>query len=117
MNPVEGFIIDLPENQREIMWFLHEMLLTFPRVRPRIKYNIPFYEVRKSFCYLNPIGKEAIELAFTRGVEIMDKTNYLKANGRTRVKGILFERIVDIDEVLLRSLIREAISLEHPEYP
>ena len=115
MNPVEGFIIDLPEHQREILWKLHELILSFPEIRSRVKYKIPFYEVNKSVCYLNPVGKAGVELVFTRGFEIKDKAKVLKANGRTRVIGILFEQVSAIDERVLQDLIQKAIELENPK--
>ncbi|MEM6722633.1 MAG: DUF1801 domain-containing protein [Bacteroidota bacterium] len=112
MNAVEAYIIDQPEVQRELLWKLHHLISSIEGVNSHIKYDIPFYEWSKPLCYLNPIKKHAVELAFTRGFELNDPNQVLEARGRKKVKGIQFATLSAIQDSLVLDLVQAAIDLE-----
>ena len=112
MNETLNFIYEKQGSQQEILLYLHEWLSSFPSVTSRIRYRIPFYYVKSWICYLNPIGDQQVEIAFTRGNELSNEQGLLRSNGRKQVRGITFSRLQDIPEAPLAAIIQEAIILD-----
>lgn len=112
MTPTEAYIIELPENQRQIMQRLHDLPFSFPQVTTKIRYKIPFFYRRKWLCYLNPIKNNGVELCFLKGSELSNEQGILEATERKMVRGIRFYSADDIDEKVLREVINEAIILD-----
>ena len=112
MTPVENFIYQQEGNQREILLFLHQHLLTYPTLHPKIRYKIPFYYGKTWVCYLNPLKNEQIELVFVRGNELSNQQGILEARGRKQVRGLICS---SVDKVPLEPLIEtlhEALILD-----
>jgi hypothetical protein len=59
MNSVEDFMLDYHDEQvKELMLMTHQLLLdSIPQIQCDIKWKIPFYSYKKSFCFLNPKTK------------------------------------------------------------
>lgn len=109
MTPTEAYILELPDNQRQIMQRLHDLLLSFPKVTTKIRYKIPFFYQKKWLCYLNPIKKNGVELCFLKGSELSNEQGILEATERKMVRGIKIYSTESIDERVLREVINEAI--------
>ena len=112
MSEVEYFIESKEGMQREILTFLHSFICTYPNVVDKIRYKIPFYYRKSWICYLNPIKKNGIELAFTRGNELSNEQGILQTKGRKQISGFEIYDVKEIDEELLHEIFQEAFILD-----
>ena len=112
MNAALDYIWELEGDQREIALFLHELIISFPEIQPRIRFKIPFYYRKSWICYLNPVKNKGIELAFTRGNELSNAQGILQSKGRKQVYGITYYKFKDIQEEPLLETLQEAILLD-----
>ena len=109
---VEGFILEQEPLTRRTLLGLHQLLMTYPGITAKIAYRIPFYYRRSRICYLNPLKGGGVELAFTRGNELMDESGMLESRGRAQVSGIRYNSPADIDTDGLNPLLQQAILLD-----
>lgn len=77
-----------------------------------MRYNVPFYDYNTWICYLNPIGKEMLELCFLEGKEMKNQFPELDMKGRKSVSGMSFPVDKDLPQALISQLINYAISLK-----
>jgi hypothetical protein len=112
MHPVEEFIYNYDGNRREIMLFLHDLLVSDFNLRSGISYKIPFYYRKSWICYMNPTKDGGIEFAFQRGNELSNEQGLLVDRGRKQVRGIIFKTLFDIPLPSLREVLQEAILLD-----
>jgi len=112
MQEVEVFIEEQPEPTQGLLWYLHELLLSYPEVTAKMRYKIPFYYRKSWICYLNPLKKGGVELAFTRGNELSNEQGLLQFNGRKQVAGLAFAKIEAIPEAVLNEIVQEALLLD-----
>ena len=118
INPqVDEYLQARSGNQREIMLLLDQMLMTYPGVVRKMRFKVPFYDRKSWICYLNPLKKDAVELAFIRGNIMKDEHGLLVANGRKMVKGLRFSGVDDIPFELLGLYIEEALRLDDVSKP
>jgi len=111
MNPVESFIYEQEDEVREMMLYLHDIMLS-RNLRPKISFRIPMYYGKSWICYLNPLKKGGLELAFCRGNELENASGILQANGRKQIMGVSFHKLTDINELAVLEIIEEAIVLD-----
>ncbi len=117
MTAVNDFFFDLEENQKEIGLILHHLLESTPGISTKIRYRIPFYYRKSWICYLNPIKKGGIELAFTRANELSNYSGLLDFKNRKQVGGITITDPRDIPMDAIEEVLREAMLLdEHIKY-
>lgn len=112
MTATEAYIIELPDNQRQIMQYLHDMLMSFPQVTTKIRYKIPFYYRKSWVCYLNPVKNDGVELCFLKGNELSNEQCILEPTDRKMVRGIKFYSADEIDNNLLLEIVNEALILD-----
>lgn len=112
MDPAQSFILNYQNTQGEIMQYLHDMLLSYPEITPKIRYKVPFYYRKSWLCYLNPTKNEEVEFAFPRGNELSNQQGLLKSKGRKQVYSITFSRLEEIPMETLNEIIQEAILLD-----
>ena len=112
MDPVSGYIDQLPANQKPIMLFLDELLRDFPGVTSKLRYKIPFYYKRSWICYLNPITQNGVELAFIRGNELSNEQGVLDFKQRKQVAGIALYQLDDLPLTSINEVINEALLLD-----
>lgn len=108
----EEYIDNLDEELKKIAEYLHELMMSFPGVKTKIRYGIPFYDINHWIVYISPFKTGGIEFAFVRGSELNDDNNILEARGRKMVKSIIINSMKDIKEKELNELILEAIILD-----
>jgi len=111
MGEVEDFIYQQEDSQREVMLYLHQLFLDMNLVA-KIRYRVPFYYGKSWVCYLNPLKKEGIELAFIRGNELSNEQGILDPKDRKQVAGIELYSIDDIPHDALHEVLQEAILLD-----
>lgn len=58
MNPVESYIEHLEGEEKEIASYLHDLFTHRYGMTHKLRYKIPFYDIKKWLCYLNPIKKQ-----------------------------------------------------------
>lgn len=112
MNPVESYIYHMEGEEREIASYLHDLFTQRYGMSYKMRYRIPFYDIKKWICYLSPQKKGGIELCFLHGRWMEDPQGALDAKDRTQVYGITYHRLSDINENVLEVLINEAIELD-----
>ena len=112
MDSVSGYIDQLPANQKTIMLFLDELLGDFPGVTSKLRYKIPFYYKKSWICYLNPIKKDGVELAFIRGNELSNEQGILDFKQRKQVAGIATYQLDNLPLPSIIEVINEALLLD-----
>ena len=112
MYAVEEFITNLEGNQRKIAEYIHVMLTEEYGLEAKIRFKIPFYFRKSWICYLNPLKNDGIELAFVRGNELSNESDYFDFKGRKQVMGLDTFTIKDISNSILENTLIEAITLD-----
>lgn len=113
MSPVEDYIHACENiNQRNILAVIHDLIRDIPGVTHKLRYNIPFYHRKSWICYMNPIKKEGIELAFLRGNELSNEQGILNLKGRKQVAGIEIFAPKDIPLTAINEILQEALLLD-----
>jgi hypothetical protein len=112
MTPVLDYIYRQDENRKQIMLYLHELLMSFPEVTSKLSYKIPFYYRKSWICYFNPAKPEGVELGFPRGYELSNEQGLLEAKDRKMVKSITFKTLNDIPQQEVKEIINEALILD-----
>jgi len=113
MNSVEHYVLGLDGQQKAILSFLHDHIKNQHELMPKIQWGIPTYYHRNLICYLNPIKKDGIELAFFRGNKLSNQQGLLSHKGRKLVAGIDIYGLEKIKLVLIDQIINEAIILDN----
>lgn len=112
MTQIEDFIYQHEGDQREVMLALHELLALELGLTAKLRYKIPFYYRKSWICYINPVKRTRVELAFIRGNELSNEQGLLISKGRKQVLGIEFEKASDIPFEALHEIIRESLMLD-----
>lgn len=112
MDACLDYIYEKEGAQHEILMHLHELIVAYPEVSGKIRYKIPFYYRKSWVCYLNPVGKDKVELVFLRGNELSNEQGLLAARGRKQVLGVIFEQIAGIPDAVLHEILQEAFLLD-----
>jgi len=112
MDAVNAYILEKEGAQQALLQYFHHLLSAQPGVYSRIRYKIPFYYRKSWFCYLNPIKKGGIELAFLRGNELSNEQGMLDFRGRKQVGGIIFYEPDEVPESIVMEIIQEALLLD-----
>ncbi len=112
MMEVEDYPYKFGDSQREIMLFVHHLLVNELNLTAKIRFNIPFYFRKSWICYLNPGKKNTVEFAFIRGNELSNSQKLLDSKGRKQVWSIELTKLSNIPVKELTEIIQEAILLD-----
>lgn len=112
MDPAQSFILNYQNIQGQIMQYLHDLLISYPEITPKIRYKVPFYYRKSWICYLNPTKTNEVEFAFPRGNELSNQQGLLESKGRKQVFSVTFSNLNEIPEQVINELIQEAIMLD-----
>lgn len=109
MNPVEDFILDYPhESTKQLMQLTHQLLLDcIPHLQYDIKWKVPFYTYKKSFCYMNPKTNLLI-LGLMGGASISDPDCLLEGTQKL-LRHYIIKTADDIFKEGFHRLLMEAI--------
>ncbi len=118
-NLVELFSI-LPEEERIIVDVLRQIILeALPAYcKEKISYNVPFFYGNKGICIVWPSTiprggiKKGVLLGFWHGNQLPDKGKYLTHGTNKQVYYKIYHVPEDIDEIVIKKLLREAIRLD-----
>ncbi|MCA1752760.1 MAG: hypothetical protein ABR572_10760 [Cryomorphaceae bacterium] len=109
---LEKYTACLTPAQAEIMELLHGEISELPGIVMKERYKLPFYYGRSWICYLNPIKKEGIELAFTRGNDLSNAHEIPEHRTRKQIAGIICADANELPLDLIRDTLFEAIELD-----
>ncbi len=112
MSAVEDFICECDEKQRNILLYFHHLFENELNLTSKIRFKIPFYYGRSWICYMNPIKKGGVTMAFVRGNELSNSNGILESKNRKQVMSIDFDDVKDIPAELIMEVIHEAILLD-----
>lgn len=115
MKPAENYILNQPEPFKSILLHLQLIIETnFPEVDLLFKWKIPYYYLNnKPFCYLNTSHKKKyVDVAFWVSTHLTKYQEYLVSENRKVVKSLRYFSIDDINEEVLRSVLKEAYELK-----
>lgn len=115
MKPAELYILNQPENYRNILFHIMAVVQnTILDVTLEYKWTIRyFYYKKKPLCYLNASHKHGfVDVGFAKGFELKSNLDHLIAdNGRNTVKSLRYFSLEQIDNAILISVLEEAKSL------
>ena len=106
MSAVENYIYDFEGTQREVMLYLHHMLITDFELTSKIRYRVPFYYRKTWVCYMNPVNRKGVEFAFIRGNELSNAQGILDFKNRKQVSSIDLLTIEDIPHEVLYEVLQ-----------
>lgn len=110
---IEGFIDSHEPPLNEIMIILRSWIHDLgPHVQEKISYRIPFFYFYGPLCYLSP-KRDGLELAFTKGSQLEDKSGILRSEGRKQVQSCVFHSVAELEEYeeTVRLLLNQAAVL------
>lgn len=111
MNAVEDFILDYPSEQtKQLMQMTHQLLLdSIPQLQYDIKWKVPFYTYKKSFCFMNPKNNYLI-LGLMNGQEFADPHQLLVGEQKL-LRHYIIKTVDDIFNPSFLELLMEAIMI------
>ncbi|MDG2450829.1 MAG: hypothetical protein P8M34_14365 [Saprospiraceae bacterium] len=109
----DKFLLGLSENQLEVTEYLHRLFTENYNLESNDKYEIPFYSLKSWICYINPIKNDTVELAFTRGIELVHQADVLNFKGRKQVGGFDLKGIDYQQLELVEMVLQDAIILDY----
>ncbi len=115
MKPTDVYILKLDEPYKGIVCHLIAVIeIMVPTATLEYKWSIPyFYYQNKPLCYLNASPKNNyVDLGFAKGFQLQQNLDYLIADkGRNTVKSLRYFSIESINNAIIKSVLKEAISL------
>lgn len=114
MDRVEDYILRLPEEKREMYIVLRDFIIeTVPGVTNKISYGIPFFYLKKPFCYLHQNKNGGIDLSFMAGHRMSNPYGKLEKRDRKLVRTLYYQSINDIDLNILKDTLLEAAEFDN----
>lgn len=111
----------LPENERRLTVYLRDMVLEcLPNCTEKISYNVPYFYLNKSVCFIWPGAVlwgskrmyDGVRFGFTKGHLLSNEPDYFKREHRKYVTFRDFTSIDEIDTDLLRMYLFEAAEID-----
>jgi len=106
---VSEYISSLPEDKKEIVKALREIILSVdPSLTESLKWKQPVYSKKGDICYLFPAGNH-VNLGFYRAIELKDPKKILEGTGKN-MRHIKIWGLENIDKEYFWELVSDAIS-------
>ena len=112
MSEVENFIYQFDGQQRAIMLHFHALFTKELGLTCKLRFKIPFYDLKTWIFYLNPSKSGGVDLVFIRGNELSNAQGILESKGRKQILSITFQSLSEIPEDELYESIQEALILD-----
>jgi hypothetical protein len=118
---VAEFLDYLPEDELEITKELRRIILDcLPNCKEKLSFNVPFYSINKSICFIWPASVlwgnkksyTGVRLGFSYGALLNDEENYLDQGNRKQVCYRDFTHINQVDEAFLSTYLYEALHID-----
>lgn len=107
---VVEFIDYLPNEEREITLILRDLIReTLPQCSEKLSYNVPFYKINKTICFIWPAsilwGKkksyEGVRLGFNYGNQLDPNGHFLALGDR---KSVGYLDLIHLDDLPLEEI-------------
>jgi hypothetical protein len=112
LNPVDEFIFNQKEKQKEMMLFLKDYFISYSGITSKLSYKIPFFYGKKWICYLNPMKDGTVDLCFCRGNQLSNKEGMLQMKGRKMIASMNLNELEKIPFEGIKSIFKEALILD-----
>lgn len=112
MKNVAEYISSRPDQQRELLFLLNDMLTAHNGMNAAIRYGIPFYGINRWICYLNPQKGNGVEVCFLQGKKLSEMHPLLDMKSRKMVAGIVLNQVEETTLEWLDKAIHDAIKLD-----
>ncbi len=116
---IDDLFAFLPEEELKIVQALRTLVYEcIPEVKEKLSYNVPFFRVRKTICFIWPGSVpwggtfKGVQFGFTKGHLMLNEDDYLEAGKRKYVRTKTFQSLQEIDFEKLRSLLYEAAIID-----
>ena len=115
MKSAESYILNQPENFREILFNLQVVIeKCIPNnLQLFYKWKLPFYYYKgKPFCYFNVNHKNKyVDLGIVNGFELANTSTKLISEKRSKMKSLRYYSLEELDNELLVAVLIESLSL------
>ena len=106
---VSEYINNLPEDKKEIVKVLREIILSvYPSLNESLKQKQQVYSKKGDICYIFPTAGH-VNLGFYKGTELKDPKKMLEGTGKT-MRHIKIKSLEDINKEYFWELVSDAIS-------
>ena len=118
---VDDLLDYLPEDELKMVKLLRKLVLDcLPNAQEKLSYNVPFYKIHKTVCFIWPssilwgktISFKGVRFGFQNGNLLEDEINYLDKGTRKQVYWKDFARLTEINTDLLKAYIFEAALID-----
>ncbi len=122
---VDEFLDFLPEDELKIVTVLRALVFDcLPNCNEKLSFNVPFYFLHKSVCFIWPAsvtwGKKetykGVRIGFAKGYLLSDETHYLEKGNRKQIYWRDIQRLEQSDIELLKAYLFEAAMLDEQEH-
>jgi hypothetical protein len=115
VRPTDAYILKLDEPYKSIVCHLIAVIEHLvPTATLEYKWTVPyFYYQNKPLCYLHVSPKNKyVDLGFAKGFQLKHNLDCLIADkGRNTVKSLRYYSLESIDNTLIQSVVKEAITI------
>lgn len=111
----QEFLESINPMQAELISYVDRCFLEVDGVGRKMRYKIPFYDYKTWICYLNPQGKNHVELCFLYAKKLQQHFPILQFKGRKMVAGLMLDAEEDIPAQIIIDILNMAISLNNNE--
>ena len=114
MKPQDIYILNQPEMYRDMLMHVISIIENeMPESSLEFKWKIPFfYYKKKPFCFLNASHKgKFVDVVFSKGYQLKNNLDVLIGENRNTYKSVRYFSLEEIDNEILKSIIREAKEL------
>ena len=109
----------LPEDELKMVQSLRQLVYDcIPEVKEKLSYNVPFFRVKQTICYIwpgsVPWGNSSpgrVSIGFYKG-HLLEDDGYLEAGKKKVIKSKSFTSLQEIDFEILRGLLFHALELD-----
>ena len=118
---IDEFLVYLPDDELKMVKLLRKTVNDcLPNASEKLSYNVPFYKIHKTICFIWPasvlwgktISFKGVRFGFQNGNLLSDEINYLDKGTRKQVYWKDFSNIKEINIDLLKSYIFEAAIID-----
>lgn len=118
---INDFLDYLPPDELKVTLFLRDIVKScLPQCTEKLSYNVPYFYVNKSVCFIwpgsilwgNKRQYNGVRFGFTRGNQLSQDLDYFKLQHRKFVSYRDFTRIEEVDVDLLKAYLFEAAELD-----
>jgi len=114
MKLTDEYIYRQPQKYQAILLHLISVFKQeIPDLDMHFKWGMPYlYYKKRMFCYLNVNSKKGfVDAGFARGFELKRNLDFLVGEKRNTVKSLRYYHLEEIDNDILKEVIKEAIAL------